>query len=255
MSELPEHVRRNRAMWDEWAKRYAAAGEHGWANNTPRWGIWHVAESEVRMFPDDLAGKDVIELGCGTAYVSSWLARRGAKVVAIDNSQEQLATARRLQKQHGLDFPLIHGNAEEVPYPDASFDFAISEYGACLWADPYRWVPEAARLLRPGGRLNFLTNSFLHTLCVPDEDNVPATDRLLRPAFDMHRVEYPNDPGVEFHLSHGDWISLLRRSRFEIEQLAELRPSPDAATEYKHVTLEWARNWPCEEVWKACKRA
>lgn len=255
MSELPEHVWRNRAMWDDWAKKFAAAGERGWAQNAPAWGIWQVPESEVRMFPDDLAGKDVIELGCGTAYVSSWLARRGARVIGIDNSQEQLATARRLQKQHGLDFPLIHGNAEEVPYPDAGFDFAISEYGACLWADPYRWVPEAARLLRPGGRLAFLSNSFLHTLCVPDEDDVPASDRLLRTAFGVCRVEYPNDPGVEFHLSHGDWIRLLRRSGFEIEDLVELRPSPDATTQYKHVTLEWARNWPCEEVWKARKRA
>src|SRR5579872_815227 len=239
MSELPEHVRRNRAMWDEWAKRYAAAGERGWANNMPRWGIWHVPESEVRMLPDDLAGKDVIELGCGTAYVSSWLARRGAKVVAIDNSQEQLATARRLQKQHGFDFPLIHGNAEEVLYPDASFDFAISEYGACLWADPYRWVPEAARLLRPGGQLVFLTNAFLLTLCVPDDENKAAGPTLLRPEFGMGRTEWPGDPGVEFHLSHGDWIRLLRRAGFEIEDLIAVRAPEGAVTRYPFVTQEW----------------
>ena len=85
----------------------------------------------------------------------------------------ELRTARRLQRQHGLDFPLIHGNAESVAYPDASFDIAISEYGACLWADPQRWVPEAARLLRPGGQLVFLTNSFLLTLCVPEEVACP----------------------------------------------------------------------------------
>ena len=255
MSELPEHVRRNRAMWDDWAQKDAAAGERSWAHDTPVWGIWHVPESEVRMLPDDLAGKDVIELGCGTAYVSSWLARRGARVVGIDNSQAQLDTARRLQRRHGVDFPLIHGNAEEVAYPDASFDFAISEYGACLWADPYRWVPEASRLLRPGGRLAFLTNSFLLSLCVPAEDGVAATDRLLRPAFGMYRVEYPGDPGVEFHLSHGDWIRLLTRSGFEVEDLIEVRPSPDATTEYPFVTLEWSRQWPCEEVWKARKRA
>ena len=110
------------------------------------------------------AGKDSIELGCGTAYISAWLSRRGARVVGIDNSEAQLDTARRLQRQYGLDFPLIHGNAESIAYPDASFDFAISEYGACLWADPYLWVPEAARLLRSGGQLVFLTNSFLLTL-------------------------------------------------------------------------------------------
>ena len=131
------------------------------------------ARVAARLLPASLAGQDAIELGCGTAYVSAWLARRGARVVGVDSSQAQLATARRLQQEHRLEFPLLHGNAEAVPYPDASFDFAISEYGACLWADPHRWVPEAARLLRPGGRLVFLTNAFLHTLCVPAEGESP----------------------------------------------------------------------------------
>lgn len=254
MTELPEHVRRNRAWWDEKAREYAAAGEESWRADAMRWGIWRVPESKLGLVPDDLAEKDVIELGCGTAYVSAWLARRGARVVGIDNSAEQLATARRLQREHGLDFPLLHGNAEDVPYPDGSFDFAISEYGACLWADPHRWVPEAARLLRPGGRLVFLTNSFLLTLCMPPEEGVAATERLLRPAFGVHRVEWPGDPSVEFHLSHGDWIRLLRRSGFEVEDLVEVRPDEGATTRYPFVTLEWARTWPCEEVWKARKR-
>jgi SAM-dependent methyltransferase len=182
------------------------------------------------------------------------LHRRGAHVVGIDNSQAQLATARRLQREHALDFPLIHGNAESVPYPDASFDFAISEYGACLWADPERWVPEAARLLRVGGQLAFLTHSFLLTLCVPAEEDLAATDRLLRQAFGMNRIEWPGDQGVEFHLSHGDWIRLLRRSGFEIEDLIELRPAAGATTRFPFATLEWARQWPSEEVWKARKR-
>ncbi|MHB8383320.1 MAG: methyltransferase domain-containing protein [Candidatus Binataceae bacterium] len=155
--------------------------------------------------------------------------------------------------------PLIHGNAESVPYPDASFDFAISEYGACLWADPRRWVSEAARLLRPGGELVFLTNSFLLMLCMPDEDGVAATDRLLRPAFGMYRVEWPllapDDPGVEFHLSHGDWVRLLRSAGFEIEVLIEMRPPASATSRYPFVTVEWARRWSCEEVWKVRKRA
>jgi SAM-dependent methyltransferase len=255
MSDLPEHVRRNRLFWDDLARQYVTAGEAAWAQDTPTWGIWGVPESQVGMFPEDLAGQDAIELGCGTAYISAWLARRGARVVGIDNSEVQLATARRLQRQYGLDFPLLHGNAEAVPYPDASFDFAISEYGACLWADPQRWVPEAARLLRPGGRLVFLVNSFLMLLCMPEEDGVAATNRLLRPAFDLSRIEWPGDFGVEFHLSHGEWIRLLRRAGFEIEELMEVRPETTATTRYPFVTLEWARQWPCEEVWKARRRA
>ncbi|MGH7836992.1 MAG: class I SAM-dependent methyltransferase [Candidatus Binataceae bacterium] len=230
-----------------------APGERSWAQSTPAWGIWQIPESEVGMLPGDLAGKDAIELGCGTAYISAWMYRRGARVVGVDNSQAQLATARRLQRDHGLDFPLIHGNAESVPYPDASFDFAISEYGACLWADPERWVPEAARILRAGGQLVFLTNAFLLTLCAPAEDGVAATDRLLRPAFGMKRLEWGTDESVEFHLSHGDWIRLLRRCGFEVEELLELRPPAKATTRYPYVTREWARQWPCEEVWKARK--
>ncbi|MEI6531133.1 MAG: class I SAM-dependent methyltransferase [bacterium] len=255
MNDLPEHVRRNRIVWDQWASECEEPGEAAWARQDPVWGIWGAPESELRMLPEDLAGKDAIELGCGTAYVSAWLARRGARVVGIDNSEAQLATARRLQKQHGIDFPLIHGNAEAVPYPDASFDFAISEYGACLWADPERWVPEAARLLRSGGRLTFLVNSFLMTLCTPEEDNVAATDRLLRPAFGLYRLEWPGEFGVEFHLSHGDWIRLLRRSGFDIEDLIEVRPPKTAIkTRYPFVTLDWAKQWPSEEVWKVVKQ-
>jgi SAM-dependent methyltransferase len=254
MSDLPEHARRNREAWDRWAHTYVAPGERNWAQRGPTWGIWDVPEAQVRMLPDDLAGKDAIELGCGTAYVSAWLARKGARPVGIDNSAAQLETARRLQREHGLEFPLLHGNAESVPYPDQSFDFAISEYGACLWADPERWVPEAARLLRPGGRLAFLVNSFLMALCVPPQEGVAATGRLLRPAFGLHRLEFPPDPAVEFHLSHGEWIRLLRGSGLEIEELVELQPPPDATTRYPFVTLEWARQWPCEEVWKARKR-
>jgi SAM-dependent methyltransferase len=253
MTDLPDHVRRNRAFWDDRATEYAASGEENWARDTPTWGIWDVPESDLKILPADVAGRDVIELGCGTASISAWLARRGARVGGLDNSEAQIATARRLQTQYHLDFPLLHGNAEAVPYADSSFDFAISEYGACLWADPQRWVPEAARLLRPGGQLVFLTNSFLLLLCMPVEDGVAASDRLLRPAFGISRVEWPGDAGVEFHLSHGDWIRLLRTSGFELEDLIEVRPSADALTRYPFVTLEWARQWPCEEVWKARK--
>jgi SAM-dependent methyltransferase len=252
--DLPEHVLRNRAWWDEKARDYVAPGERHWDAREPTWGIWNVPEAQVGMFPGDLAGKDAVELGCGTAYVASWMARRGARVVGIDNSEAQLATARRLQREHGLDFRLIHGNAESVPYPDASFDFAVSEYGACLWADPARWVPEAARLLRPGGRLHFLTNAFLLMLCVPDDETQPAGDRLLRPAFAMGRVAWPGDSGVEFHMTHGQWIRILRDAGFEIEELVEVRPPGSATTRYPFVTADWARQWPSEEVWKARKR-
>jgi SAM-dependent methyltransferase len=164
------------------------------------------------------------------------------------------AAARQLQDRFGLRFPLVHASAEQAPFADASFDLAISEYGASIWCDPYRWIPEAARLLRPGGELIFLVNSVLLMLTVPDAEDQPATGRLLRPFFGMHRFEWPDDESVEFHLGHGDMIRLLRACDLEVEDLLELRPGPDATTRYPFVTLDWARRWPCEEVWKARKR-
>jgi SAM-dependent methyltransferase len=251
-----DHVVRNREAWNGWAPEFVAFGERAWASAGPSWGVWSVPEAELGVLPEELDGKDTIELGCGTAYVSAWLARRGARPVGVDISGAQLATARRLQEEHGLRFPLVEVSAERLPFPDASFDLAISEYGACLWADPCLWVPEAARVLRPGGRLIFLTNGAIMMLCVPDDEDDPLPgDRLLRDYFGLKRLEWTGQPSVEFHLGHGDWIRLLRANGFEIEDLIEVRPGPAATTTLTDVvSLEWARRWPCEEVWKARKR-
>ena len=251
---LPEHVAGNREAWDVMAADYVSSGERNWADDEATWGIFSVPETQLHLLPDDLQGKDTIELGCGTAYVSAWLAKRGAKPVGIDNSPKQLETARRLQAQHGIEFPLLLGNAETVPYPDASFDYAISEYGAAIWCDPYKWIPEAARLLRPGGELMFLGNStqlMLNTR--QDDEDAPVTTQLERPLFGMHRFHW-SDNSTEFHISPGKMIRLLRDSGFEVLDLVEIRPPDDAATAYPYVTLEWARQWPAEEAWKARKR-
>jgi SAM-dependent methyltransferase len=255
MSDLPEHVARNRSYWDAMADDWVAPGRRNWQQAEPHWGVWQIPESETQLLPADLAGKDVIELGCGTAYLSAWLARRGAKPVGIDNSAKQLETARAFQREFGLEFPLIHGNAENVPFPDGTFDLAISEYGAAIWADPYKWIPEAARILRPGGQLIFLGNGVLFMLTVPDTDaEGPATDRLIRDYFGMYRFEWPGEDSVEFHLGYGDTIRLLRSSGFEVEDLIELRPPEGATTRFPYVSSEWSRRWPSEEVWKARKR-
>ena len=234
--DLPDHVVANRAYWTTEAAAYVEPGRRAWAESEPSWGIWGVPESEAQILPD-VAGLDTIELGCGTAYVSAWLARRGARPVGVDITPAQLETARALQREHGLEFPLLEASAEDVPLPDASFDLAISEYGAAIWCDPYRWIPEAARLLRPGGRLVFLGNSTLSIMmCSPDEE-VPAGDRLVRDYFGgLGRIEWPDDGSVEFNLGHGDMIRLLRASGFEVEDLVELRAPEGATTRYPFVT-------------------
>jgi len=248
-------VRANIAQWTKQNAEFTdpAARRH-WASDHISWGVFSIPEDEVGVI-GDVSRLDVVELGCGTAYFSAWLARRGARPVGVDPTPAQLATARRMQEETGIEFPLVEAAAEAVPLPDASFDLALSEYGASLWADPESWVSEASRLLRPDGRLVFLTNSLLVYLCAPAVGVV--TEELQRPQFGMYRIRWTGEPGIEYHLPHGEWIRILRRQGFEVEALHELRPHEDAVDPgyYDFVTVAWARNWPAEEIWVARKRA
>jgi SAM-dependent methyltransferase len=255
-SKTSDYLRVNREVWTKANARYTdGRAEAAWSEAEMTWGVWSTPESTVNVLPD-LRGKDVVELGCGTAYVGAWLKRNGARrVVGIDLTPAQLATARRLNLKTGLGLELIEANAEHVPLRDGTFDLAVSEYGASIWCDPYKWIPEAARLLRSGGELVFMRNSTLSMLCMPDTGKV--RESLQRPQRAMHRLEWSDDdPGVEFHLGAGDLIRLLRASGFEIIDMVEIF-APDDATdhaEYSYVPAEWARRWPSEEIWRARKR-
>jgi SAM-dependent methyltransferase len=244
---------KNAALWTQTNAEYTdERASDNWALDSIHWGIWAIDESELNVL-GAVDGLDVVELGCGTAYFSAWLAKRGARPIGVDITTAQLDTARRQMVATGIEFPLIEADASVTGLPDASADLVLSEYGASIWVDPYRWIPEAARLLRPGGRLIFLRNSTLVILCSDDE--VPAKERLVHPQFGMKRFEWP-DGGVEFHLPHGEWIDLLRANGFEIERLIEIQAPPEAETHhhYSYVTAEWAKKWPCEEIWAARKR-
>ena len=241
----------NRKLWAIVNERYTdAAAEGMWRRAEMAWGLFSVPEQQLGVL-GDVRDLDVLDLACGTGYVAAWLARSGARPVALDFSGEQLRTARHLQARLGPEFPLVQADAERVPLAGGQFDLIVSEHGAAAWCDPERWLPEAARLLRPGGRLVFLTNSNLSTLCVPAEGGV-AQDRLLRGQREVHRVQWPGG-GFEFHPSHGEWVRQLRWSGFVVEAMHELYAPADGLDHpfYEIVSPEWATAWPAEELWVA----
>ena len=241
----------NRELWTRANGEYADDHAYrAWAADDITWGIFNVPEQQLGVL-GDVRSLDVVELGCGTAYFSAWLARRGARPTGVDLTPAQLASARRCQERSGIFFPLIEADAGDVPLPSGSFDLAVSECGASLWCDPARWVPEAARLLREGGRLVFHTTSVLVALCCP-EPSGHAGRELLRSQLEARRLVTAQG-GVEFHPGHGEWITTLRASGFAIDDLREIYAPPDAPDHpyYRLATAEWARQWPVEEIWVA----
>jgi SAM-dependent methyltransferase len=277
-----EDVEHNRLLWDAVNEQFSGAdGLARWRRTDIVWGLFETPEVDLEVL-GDVAGLDVVELGCGVAHVSAWLARRGARCVAVDLSGAQLASARTAQVEHGLAFGLLQADAERLPLTSRCADLVISEHGTPAWCEPEAWVAQAARILRPGGRLVFLTNSPLSAMCVPAEGG-PAGDRLLRGPAELREVRWPGG-GIEHHPTHGDWVRILVGHGFVVEALRELHaPTPRqpaanpepagsgagagsvapagtgdpqgdalaAADYYAIADRSWAARWPIEDLWSA----
>ncbi len=248
---LSEHAACNRESWNADSDTYQ--NDHGpqlAASGGLAWGVWQIPESELHVL-GEVKGRDILELGCGAAQWSIALAKAGARPVGLDLSDNQLAYARRLMAEAGVDFPLVHASAEAVPFPDESFDIVFCDYGGMTFADPYATVPEAARLLKPRGLLAFSGATPIVQMCYPEDGDHPG-DRLLSDYFGMW--SFPYDGYVDFMLPYGAWIRLFRAHGFVIEDLIEPRPTPDAVSSYRDDSdREWYRRWPGEMIWKVRK--
>lgn len=251
---LTPHAEVNRRLWDEqsdeYQERHAGQLER---SGGEAWGVWQISESELQIL-GDVNGLDVLEFGCGAAQWAIALTRRGARMTGLDNSARQLEHARELMAAAGVDFPLVHASAEATGLPDESFDVVFCDYGAMTFADPRLTVPEAARLLRPGGLFAFSANTPVIDMAWPGELEHPGEKLVLSYWEEIQRIEPPGEP-IGFQLTYGEWIGLFRASGFEIEGLIELRPPPDAVSSYRsEADREWARRWPMEHIWLLRRR-
>jgi SAM-dependent methyltransferase len=239
--------RRNRDFWDADADEYQAAHAADLGPDRARaWGAWRIPDADLGLL-GDVRGLDVLEYGCGAAQWSVVLAQDGARVVGLDQSRAQLRHARRLQAERGVAFPLVAADATDAPFAAASFDVVFCDHGAMSFCDPAATVPEAARLLRPGGRLVFCKATAL--LYLTYDWRRARQDRRLRADYFGMRCFDSGDGTVDFQVPYGDWLRLFAANGLVVEDLVELRPPAGATTTYDLVPLEWARRWPAEEVW------
>ena len=248
---MDPRVERNRATWDANSAAYQAEQGKFLSVDRPAWGVWQVPEDELQIL-GEVAGRDVLELGCGAAQWSIALARAGARVTGLDFSARQLEHARRLMAQNGVDFPLVEADAEEVPLPDASFDVVFCDHGAISFTDPRRSLPEAARLLRPGGLLAFSNITPFADMHWREEDDEPV-EALVRDYFGVQSFE--SEGLASYVLPYGEWVRILVDSGFDILGLVEIQ-RPDGATS-PYVTeagARWASRWPLDHIWRARRR-
>jgi SAM-dependent methyltransferase len=242
---------RNRDFWNRQSDEYQDQHREHIGRSEPRWGMWQVPESELGVL-GDVAGKDVLELGCGAAQWSILLAREGARPVGLDYSERQLEHARCAVTAAAVEVQLVHASAESVPFPDGSFDIVFADHGANRFVDPYAWVPEAARVLRSGGLLAFSESTLWEVICW-DEQQDTVTRELRLDYFGLHRLE-DEDGLVQFYLPYGEWIRLFRDNGLVVEALREIQPPDGAVSTYRGgAETEWARHWPMEQIWSVRK--
>ena len=100
-----------------------------------------------------IAGKTLLDVGCGDGVIALELVRRGAIVTGLDADPAMIAAAGRRAEVERLQLRLVEGRAESLPFPDAGFDRVLAVATLCFVPDAERAVTEMARVLKPGGRL------------------------------------------------------------------------------------------------------
>lgn len=246
-----EHA--NRRVWDAYSDEYQTRHSEELDRAPEAWGVWRVPEASLQAL-GDLTGADVLEFGCGGAQWAIALARRGVNVVGMDLSGQQLTHAQANTANADVHVPLVQASATATPFASNSFDVVFCDHGAMTFADPYETVPEAARLLRPGGRFVFCLSSPLFLLMLDPVADRPS-ETMHRDYFGMHRFQWPGDDMVDFQIPYGEWIRLFHANGLDVEDLMEVPAPADASSSYRNAEeAEWARRWPMEDLWRLRKR-
>ena len=253
-ASVRDRDRRNRDFWNARSDAYqrehgdqlAAHGDH------LAWGVWSLPDAELGVL-DEVAGTDVLEVGCGAGHAAVALARQGARVVGLDLAERQLAHAVKLVGDAGVDVRLVQGSAEVLPFKPGSFDLVFCDHGAIGLAQPERAVAEAARVLRRRGVLAFLVPSSFTQLAWSRQTG-RLSNSMHRPYFGLGEDGAEVGGPVPHQRGYGEWVRLFATAGLAVEDLVEVRPPLDAETSYRgFAQVDWARKYPAEIIWKLRK--
>ncbi len=214
----------NRTWWDEEADAYYAEHGHFLGDTAFVWGPEGWTEADLGLL-GPTEGRVVLEIGAGGAQCARWLTSTGTeRVVATDLSLGMLRTAQRLCERTGVGVPLLQCDAVALPVADASVDVVFTAYGAVPFvADSARLVAEAARVLRPGGRLVFATTHPLRW-ALPDDPG-PGGLTVTQSYFDRTPYVESDADGratyVEHHRTIGDRVREVRAAGLVLEDIVE----------------------------------
>ncbi|HET7682346.1 MAG TPA: class I SAM-dependent methyltransferase [Marmoricola sp.] len=219
-----DSLRANRADWDRYADEYQATHGEFLGDAGFLWGPEGLREDDLAAL-GDVAGCDVLELGCGAGQCSRWVLQHGGRPVGLDVSLRQLQHSRRIDQHLETRVPAVCASAAGLPFGDEAFDVVFSAFGALQFiADADALVMEVARVLRRGGRLAF---SITHPTrwMFPDD---PGAGGLTATQSYWDRtpyVEVDDETGrtayVEHHRTLGDWVRALSSAGFRLVDLVE----------------------------------
>jgi SAM-dependent methyltransferase len=223
-----ESARANRRWWDAAAPAYLA--EHGadLGDVDFLWGPEGLREADAHLL-GDVAGRRVLEIGCGSAPCARWLRTAGADVVALDLSAGMLARAAELNRATGIAVPLLQADAGALPLAAASVDLACSAFGGLPFvADVEGVLAEVARVLRPGGRFVASVN---HPMRWPFPDSPDPDDlQVVSSYFDRTPYVETDEDGatvyVEHHRTVGDWVRAVVGAGLVLDDLLEPEWTP-----------------------------
>ncbi len=137
--------------------QFKAVQREGWNLFLPLEQLTMIPAGKLVAFAKVAPGQAVLDVACGTGVVAITAARAGGKVRALDLSPTLLARAEENARVTGVEVDFVAGDAEALPYPDASFDVVLSQFGHMFAPRPEVAVAELLRVLKPGGRVAFST--------------------------------------------------------------------------------------------------